>query len=147
MGKALNAIGNTAAVVPRTAGSIVLAGIDTLKTGANVGADVARIVRSTGDKLWEVLSSSRNTGKRYNKLYQVPASIGIGAGVLAEGAVRAVVEPTRNAFLNVRDTSGNFFLNIGNTLKRTFDTTRPLSDFRYEKIQMRKPTGDNRISR
>lgn len=147
MGKIINAIGNTWAIIPRTAGTAVLTGIDTAKTVANVLTDAGSTIATTKDKLWEVLSSSRNTGKRYNKLYQVPASVGIGAGVLVEGAVRTVLEPTRNAFLNVRDTAGNFFVNIGNTLKRTFKNDRPVSDFRFEKMQMRKPTGENYVSK
>lgn len=94
-----------------------------------------------------MLSSSRNTGKWYNKLYQVPAGVAIGAGTLVEGAVRMVLEPVKNAFLNVRDTGGNFFINIGNALKQTFRTDKPVSDFRFEKIQTKTTSNKNWLSK
>lgn len=103
-------------------------------------------MQNTSSQLKEVLSSSRNTGKWYNKLYQVPAGVVIGAGTVVEGAVRSVLEPARNAVLNVRDVFGNFFKNIGNTIGWTFDTTRPVSDFRFEHLKTKKTTGKNWFS-
>lgn len=146
MGKFINSIGNTVALIPRATGSVILGGIDTARTAANILSDAGTTISNTKEKLREVLTSSRNTGKRYNKLYQVPAWVALGAGVVVEGAVRTVLEPARNAFLNVRDTTGNFFSNIGNTLKRTFKNDRPVSDFHFEKIQMKTPTRDNWIA-
>ena len=61
-----------------------LGALDTLKTGANVLTDMGTVVKDTNNKLREVLSSSWNKGKRYNKLYQVPVGLAIGAGTLVE---------------------------------------------------------------
>ena len=105
------------------------------------------VVKDTSNKVWETLSSSWNEWKWYNKLYQVPAGVVISGATLVEWAVRTVLEPTRNLFLNVRDTVGNFFKNIGNTIKRTFDTTTPVSDFSYEKLKMKESTYKNRLSK
>lgn len=140
-------MGNTFGVVPRAGWTAVLAGVDTLKTGANVFTDIGNVVADTSDKLREVLSSSRTTGKWYNKLYQVPLWIVAWAGTLVEWVARTVLEPSRNAILNVRDTTGNFFKNIGNTIGRLFDTSKPASDFSFEKLQTKKPTGQNWLSK
>ena len=71
-------------IVPRGLGTVGVGALDTLKTGANVLTDMGMVVKDTSDKLWDVLSSSWNTGKRYNKLYQVPAGVVLGAGTLVE---------------------------------------------------------------
>ena len=146
MGKIVNAVWNTLGIVPRGLGTIGVGTLDTLKTGANVLTDMGMVVKDTSDKLWDVLSSSWNTGKRYNKLYQVPAGVVLGAGTLVEWAVRTGLEPLRNGILNVRDVTGNFFKNIGNSIGRLFDTTKPVSDFSFEKLQYKKPTGKNWVS-
>jgi len=146
MGKFVNAVWNTVGIVPRGLGTVGVGALDTLKTGANVLTDMGMVVKDTSDKLWDVLSSSWNTGKRYNKLYQVPAGVVLGAGTLVEWAVRTVIEPARNGILNVRDVTGNFFKNIGNSIGRLFDTTKPVSDFSFEKLQYKKPTGKNWVS-
>ena len=146
MGKIVNAVWNTLGIVPRGLGTIGVGTLDTLKTGANVLTDMGMVVKDTSDKLWDVLSSSWNTGKRYNKLYQVPAGVIIGTGTLVEWVVRTVLEPVRNGVLNVRDVTGNFFKNIGNSIGRLFDTTKPVSDFSFEKLQYKKPTGKNWVS-
>ena len=122
MGKIVNAVWNTLGIVPRGLGTIGVGALDTLKTGANVLTDMGMVVKDTSDKLWDVLSSSWNTGKRYNKLYQVPAGVIIGTGTLVEWAVRTVLEPVGNGVLNVRDVTGNFFKNIGNSIGRIFFT-------------------------
>ena len=57
-----------------------------------------------------------------------------------------MLEPVRNGVLNVRDVTGNFFKNIGNSIGRLFDTTKPVSDFSFEKLQYKKPTGKNWVS-
>jgi len=57
-----------------------------------------------------------------------------------------VLEPVGNGVLNVRDVTGNFFKNIGNSIGRLFDTTKPVSDFSFEKLQYKKPTGKNWVS-
>lgn len=147
MGKALNSIGNTVAVVPRGMGAWVLATLDTVRAAGNIFSDMWAVIQHTWAELKEVLMSSRNTGKWYNKLYQVPASLLVGTGVLVEGVVRTVLEPTRNAFLNVRDVTGNFFKNIGNGIGRLFDTSRPVSDFRFEHLQTKNSTGKNRMKK
>lgn len=146
MGKFVNAVWNTVGIVPRGLGTVGVGALDTLKTGANVLTDMGMVVKDTSDKLWDVLSSSWNTGKRYNKLYQVPAGVVLGAGTLVEWAVRTGLEPLRNGILNVRDVTGNFFKNIGNSIGRLFDTTKPVSDFSFEKLQYKKPTGKNWVS-
>lgn len=146
MGKIVNAVWNTLGIVPRGLGTIGVGTLDTFKTGANVLTDMGMVVKDTSDKLWDVLSSSWNTGKWYNKLYQVPAGVVLGAGTLVEWAVRTVLEPVRNGVLNVRDVTGNFFKNIGNSIGRLFDTTKPVSDFSFEKLQYKKPTGKNWVS-
>lgn len=146
MGKIVNAVWNTLGIVPRGLGTIGVGALDTLKTGANVLTDMGMVVKDTSDKLWDVLSLSWNTGKRYNKLYQVPAGVIIGTGTLVEWAVRTVLEPVGNGVLNVRDVTGNFFKNIGNSIGRLFDTTKPVSDFSFEKLQYKKPTGKNWVS-
>lgn len=146
MWKFVNAVWNTVGIVPRGLGTVGVGALDTLKTGANVLTDMGMVVKDTSDKLWDVLSSSWNTGKRYNKLYQVPAGVVLGAGTLVEWAVRTGLEPLRNGILNVRDVTGNFFKNIGNSIGRLFDTTKPVSDFSFEKLQYKKPTGKNWVS-
>lgn len=146
MGKFVNAVWNTVGIVPRGLGTVGVGALDTFKTGANVLTDMGMVVKDTSDKLWDVLSSSWNTGKRYNKLYQVPAGVVLGAGTLVEWAVRTGLEPLRNGILNVRDVTGNFFKNIGNSIGRLFDTTKPVSDFSFEKLQYKKPTGKNWVS-
>lgn len=146
MGKFVNAVWNTVGIVPRGLGTVGVGALDTLKTGANVLTDMGMVVKDTSDKLWDVLSSSWNTGKRYNKLYQVPAGVVLGAGTLVEWAVRTGLEPLRNGILNVRDVTGNFFKNIGNSIGRLFDTTKPVSDFSFEKLQYKKPIGKNWVS-
>lgn len=146
MGKIVNVVWNTLGIVPRGLGTIGVGALDTLKTGANVLTDMGMVVKDTSDKLWDVFSSSWNTGKWYNKLYQVPAGVVLGAGTLVEWAVRTVIEPARNGILNVRDVTGNFFKNIGNSIGRLFDTTKPVSDFSFEKLQYKKPTGKNWVS-
>ena len=146
MGKFVNAVWNTVGIVPRGLGTIGVGTLDTFKTGANVLTDMGMVVKDTSDKLWDVLSSSWNTGKWYNKLYQVPAGVVLGAGTLVEWAVRTVLEPVRNGVLNVRDVTGNFFKNIGNSIGRLFDTTKPVSDFSFENYSIMKPTGKNWVS-
>ena len=40
---------------------------------------MATVAKDTNDRLWETLTSAWNTGKWYNKLYQVPLSPFAGA--------------------------------------------------------------------
>lgn len=151
MGKAITSIGrsvgNGLAGVPRTLGAWGIAILDTLRGAGNIFTDIGQITRNTGDQLKEVLLSSRNTGKRYNKLVQVPAGVGIGIGMLWEAVVRATLNPIKNAFLNVRDIAGNFFKNIGNTIGRIFDSKKPVSDFSFEHLKTKEPSKNNRISK
>jgi hypothetical protein len=118
-----------------------------MKTGRNVLTDMWNVVKDTSNKLWETLSSSWTEWKWYNKLYQIPAGVVVSWATIVEGAVRTVVEPVRNLFLNVRDSVGNFFKNIWNTIKRTFDSIKPVSDFTYEKLKTKEPTYKNRMSK
>ena len=147
MGKAINSIGNTAAFFPRTLGTGGIVMLDTLKWAGNVLSDMGSVIQQTSSEIKEILTSSRTTGKRYNKLYQVPMGVVASTGTLLEWAVRSVLEPARNAFLNVRDIAGNFFKNIGNTIGRTFDSSKPVSDFSFEHLQTKKATGQNRFSK
>ena len=147
MSKFWNAMWNTIAVPVRWVGTTLNTWADVVKTWWNVISDMGKVVSDTGKKARETLSSSWNVWKWYNKLYQVPAGVVISWATIVEWAVRTVVEPARNLFLNVRDSVGNFFKNIGNTLKRTFDTTRPVSDFSYEKLKMKEPTRENWTSK
>ena len=147
MSKFWNAFWNTIAVPIRWVGTTLNTWGDVMKTWWNVLTDMWNVVKDTSNTVWETLSSSWNEWKWYNKLYQVPAGVVISGATLVEWAVRTVLEPTRNLFLNVRDTVGNFFKNIGNTIKRTFDTTTPVSDFSYEKLKMKESTYKNRLSK
>ena len=147
MSKFSNSCGNTVALPIRWGWTALNTWWDVLKTLWNPIRDFGDVVVDTSNKAWEVLSSSWTEGKWYNKLYQVPAGLIVSWATVVEGAVRAVVEPVRNLFLNVRDSLWNFFNNIWNTIKRTFDTTRPVSDFSYEKLKLRTPTRKNWMSR
>ena len=149
MSKFSNSVWNTIAVPVRWLGSVFYAwGWDIIKTWCNIITDLKNVAVDTKKKAWETLSSSWSTWKWYNKLYQVPAGIVVTWATIVEWAVRtALVEPTRNFILNVRDTVWNFFNNIWNTIKKAFDTTRPVSDFSYEKLKMKKPTFKNRMSK
>lgn len=147
MGKFGNFMGNTLGIVPRGAGTGVLAWLDTVKTGANVFTDIGAITANTTTKLWDILSSSWNKGKWYNKLYQIPIGLVAWAWTLIEWAVRLVVEPTRNIILNTRDVLGNLGINAWSSIKSLFDTTRPASSFSFEKLQTKKPTWKNWFSK
>lgn len=147
MSKFWNSVWNTIAVPIRWGGTVLNTWVDVVKTWCNVLTDMWNVVKDTSNKVWETLSSSWNKWKWYNKLYQVPAGVVVSWGVIVEWAVRAVLEPARNLILNVRDSVGNFFNNIWNTIKRTFDTTRPVSDFSYEKLRTKEPTYKNWFSK
>ena len=108
---------------------------------------MASVVKNTSDRLWDTLSSARNTGKWYNKLYQVPISPFAGAAEVIEGAVRTVLEPSRNLVLNTRDTVANLFTNFGRSIRWLFRTDVPVSDFSFDKLEYKKPTWDNRMSK
>ena len=147
MSKFWNSVWNTIAVPVRWVGTALNTWGDVMKTGWNVLTDMWNVVKDTSNKVWETLSSSWTEWKWYNKLYQVPAGVVVSWATIVEGAVRTVVEPARNLFLNVRDSVGNFFKNIWNTIKRTFDSTKPVSDFTYEKLKTKEPTYKNRMSK
>ena len=101
---------------------------------------MAFVIKDTSDRLWKTLTSAWNTGKWYNKLYQVPLSPFAGAAEVVEGAVRTVIEPTRNLILNARDTVANVFTNFGSGIRRLFRTDKPVSDFSFNKLEYKKPT-------
>jgi len=147
MSKFWNSVWNTLAVPIRWVGTGLNTCGDVMKTWWNVLTDMWNVVKDTSNKVWETLSSSWTEWKWYNKLYQVPAGAVVSWATIVEGAVRTVVEPARNLFLNVRDSVGNFFKNIWNTIKRTFDSTKPVSDFTYEKLKTKEPTYKNRMSK
>lgn len=147
MGKFGNFMGNTFGIVPRGAGTVGLAWIDTLRLGGNVLSDLGTIVEDTSTKLRDTLSSSRTKGKWYNKLYQVPIGLVAWTWALIEWAVRLALEPSRNAVLNARDITGNLFNNLGNSIKSLFDTTKPASSFTFEKLQTKIPTKENWFSK
>ena len=147
MSKFWNSLWNTIAVPVRWVGTVLNTWWDAVKTWWNVVSDMWKVVSDTGKKARETISSSWSTWKWYNKLYQVPAGIAISWATIVEWAVRTVVEPARNLFLNVRDSVWNFFKNIWNTIKRAFDTTTPVSDFSYEKLKLKNPTRKNRASK
>ena len=139
--------GNTVGVAPRVVGTGVRWVIDAAQSTANLASDMASIVKNTSDRLWDTLTSARNTGKWYNKLYQVPISPFAGAAEVIEGAVRTVVEPSRNLVLNTRDTVANLFTNLGRSIRWLFRTDVPVSDFSFDKLAYKKPTWDNRMSK
>ena len=101
---------------------------------------MASVVKNTSDRLWDTLSSARNTGKWYNKLYQVPISPFAGAAEVIEGAVRTVLEPSRNLILNTRDTISHGFTNLGRSIRWLFRTDVPVSDFSFDKLAYKTPT-------
>ena len=101
---------------------------------------MATVAKDTNDRLWDTLSSARNTGKWYNKLYQVPVSPFAGVAEVVEGAVRTVIEPTRNLILNAGDTVANLFTNFGRSIRWLFRTDVPVSDFSFDKLAYKKPT-------
>ena len=105
------------------------------------------VIKDTSDRVWDTLTSARNTGKWYNKLYQVPISPFAGAAEVIEGAVRTVIEPSRNLVLNTRDTVANLFTNFGRSIRWLFRTDVPVSDFSFDKLEYKKPTWDNRMSK
>lgn len=146
MGNFKNVVGNTLGALPRWVGSGGLVVLDSLKTVANTLTDVGTITKETGNKLFGVLSSSWSKGKWYNKLYQVPAGVVIGAWTAIEWLVRTALEPSRNAILNVRDLTGNFFKNIGNTIGSIFSKEKPVSDFSFAKLKMKEASKENRFS-
>jgi len=139
--------GNTVGVAPRVVGTGVRWVIDGTQSIANVVSDMASVVKNTSDRLWDTLSSARNTGKWYNKLYQVPISPFAGAAEVIEGAVRTVLEPSRNLVLNTRDTVANLFTNFGRSVRWLFRTDVPVSDFSFDKLAYKTPTWKNWMSR
>ena len=139
--------GNTVGVAPRVVGTGVRWVIDGTQSIANVVSDMASVVKNTSDRLWDTLSSARNTGKWYNKLYQVPISPFAGAAEVIEGAVRTVLEPSRNLILNTRDTISHGFTNLGRSIRWLFRTDVPVSDFSFDKLEYKKPTWKNWMSR
>lgn len=147
MGKFGNFMGNTFGIVPRGAGTVGLAWIDTLRLGGNVLSDLGTIVEDTSTKLRDTLSSSRTKGKWYNKLYQVPIGLVAWTWALIEWAVRLALEPSRNAVLNARDIVGNFGINAWSSIKSLFDTHSPASSFTFEKLQTKTPTKENWFSK
>ena len=147
MSKFWNSVWNTIAVPIRWLGTGASSWLDVVKTWCNVVTDIWNVVKDTSDKVWEVLTSSWNKWKWYNKLYQVPTGVLVSWAVVVEWAVRTALEPAWNLILNVRDGVGNFFNNIWNTIKRTFDTTRPTTDFSYEKLKMKAPSYKNWLSK
>ena len=94
---------------------------------------MAFVIKDTSDRLWKTLTSAWNTGKWYNKLYQVPLSP-------FAGAVRTVIEPTRNLILNARDTISHSFTNLGRSIRWLFRTDVPVSDFSFDKLAYKTPT-------
>ena len=139
--------GNTVGVAPRIVGTGVRWVIDGAQSIVNIASDMATVAKDTNDRLWETLTSAWNTGKWYNKLYQVPLSPFAGAAEVIEGAVRTVIEPTRNLILNARDTVANVFTNFGSGIRRLFRTDKPVSDFSFNKLEYKKPTWKNWMSR
>ena len=138
---------NTVGVAPRVVGTGVRWVIDGTQSTVNVASDMAFVIKDTGDRLWKTLTSAWNTGKWYNKLYQVPLSPFAGAAEVVEGAVRTVIEPTRNLILNARDTISHGFTNLGRSIRWLFRTDVPVSDFSFDKLAYKKPTWDNRMSK
>ena len=139
--------GNTVGVAPRVVGTGVRWVIDGAQSTVNVASDMAFVIKDTSDRLWKTLTSAWNTGKWYNKLYQVPLSPFAGAVEVIEGAVRTVIEPTRNLILNARDTVANVFTNFGSGIRRLFRTDKPVSDFSFNKLEYKKPTWKNWMSK
>ena len=139
--------GNTVGVAPRVVGTGVRWVIDGAQSTVNVASDMAFVIKDTSDRLWKTLTSAWNTGKWYNKLYQVPLSPFAGAAEVVEGAVRTVIEPTRNLILNARDTISHGFTNLGRSIRWLFRTDVPVSDFSFDKLAYKKPTWDNRMSK
>ena len=139
--------GNTVGVAPRVVGTGVRWVIDGTQSTVNVASDMAFVIKDTSDRLWKTLTSAWNRGKWYNKLYQVPLSPFAGAAEVVEGAVRTVIEPTRNLILNARDTISHGFTNLGRSIRWLFRTDVPVSDFSFDKLAYKKPTWDNRMSK
>ena len=139
--------GNTVGVAPRIVGTGVRWVIDGAQSTVNIASDMAFVIKDTSDRLWKTLTSAWNTGKWYNKLYQVPLSPFAGAAEVVEGAVRTVIEPTRNLILNARDTISHGFTNLGRSIRWLFRTDVPVSDFSFDKLAYKKPTWDNRMSK
>lgn len=149
MGKFWNAIWNTLGLAPRAWWTVALAGLDTLQAWANVFTDVGNVIKDTKNRVREVLSSPYAKGpmKWYHRVGGALTSPFIGAATLVEGAVRTVVEPTRNAVLNVRDILGNSLKNFGESLLWAFDSKKPVSDFSFNHLQWKEPTRKNRMSK
>ena len=109
--------------------------------------DIKGVVKNTTEKIKNIFKSAVKKWKRYQRVWNTLLSPFVSLWAAVEWAVRTVVEPARNLFLNVRDSVGNFFKNIWNTIKRAFDTTTPVSDFSYEKLKLKEPTRKNRVSK
>lgn len=150
MGKVWNFTWNTLWFLGRWAvATSGLAVLDIAQAWANVVSDIGTVVKDTKQKVREILSSPYAKGpmKWYHRVGGALTSPFIGLGALVEGAVRTGVEPTRNAVLNVRDITGNFFKNLWESILRTFDTKRPASDFSFNHLQWKEPKRENWVSK
>lgn len=150
MGKFKNFVGNTLWLPAR--GGIatpVLWGLDTLQAGANVLTDVGTVIKDTKQRVREILSSPYAKGpmKRYHRVGGAITSPFIATWTLVEWAVRTVLEPSRNLILNARDVVGNLFKNFWESILRTFDTNKPVSDFSFNHLQWKEPTKKNWLSK
>lgn len=150
MGKVWNFTWNTLWFLGRWAvATSGLAVLDIAHAWANVVSDIGTVVKDTKQKVREILSSPYAKGpmKWYHRVGGALTSPFIGLGALVEGAVRTGVEPTRNAVLNVRDITGNFFKNLWESILRTFDAKRPASDFSFNHLQWKEPKRENWVSK
>lgn len=121
-------------------------GLDLLKTGFNYPKQIFEVLSDTTTHTKNVFKNAFSKGKRYQKIVNGLASPFVAAGTLAEGAVRAVLNPTRNAVLNTRDSAGNVLVNEGNTIKWTAHHEDP-STFKFQELQDRNVDKGNRISK
>jgi len=120
--------------------------MDILNTAVTLPKQALEIVSNTTGQIKDVFSNAWNTWKRYNKFVNVPLSPFVATGTAIEWAVRAVVNPTWNAFTHTRDVAGNVLVNTWNSIKWTA-SDKPVSDFKYEHLKTNPIWTKNYISK
>jgi len=137
---------NTIWLPVRTAWTIVYWWMDILNTAVTLPKQALEIVSNTTGQIKDVFSNAWNKWRRYNKIVNVPLSPFMATWTAIEWAIRAVVNPTWNAFTHTRDVAGNILINTWNSIKWTA-SDKPVSDFKYEHLKTNPVWTKNYISK
>ncbi len=135
---AWNRLLNTAAIAPRTAGTIITTAADLFTTLKTIWKESVEIIADTSQKTKKVLINTWTEKTNiFKKALKIAVSPVVAGATIAEWGLRSIAQPAINWISNTRNTWKNTIKNARRSTLGRVLSKKPISDFSYDNLSTR----------